>query len=94
MRTRLLIAVILVLLGALLLVQIAIAMSSSNYRLDWFTLLTTGGGGAASSTNYAINLTIGQSAAGTSSSANYQAGLGYWSGVSGSYRVFLPLIMK
>jgi hypothetical protein len=94
MRTRLLIAVIVVLLGGLLLSQIALAMSSANYHLDWFAPLTSGGGGAASSANYAVNLTIGQSATGASSSANYEVGLGYWYGATGSYRVYLPLILK
>jgi hypothetical protein len=69
-------------------------MSSANYHLEWFTPLTSGGGGAASSANYAINLTIGQSVTGASSSANYQTGLGYWYGVASGYRVYLPLILK
>jgi len=71
-----------------------LAMSSTNYRLDWFTPLTSGGGGAASSTNYAVNLTIGQAAIGGSSSANYAAGLGYWYGVAMGYKVYLPIVLK
>lgn len=94
MRKRLLVAVVVVLLGGLLLVQIAMAMSSAHYRLDWFTPLTTGGGGTATSAHYAGNITIGQSAYKASASTNYHAGLGYWYGVGDSYRVFLPLIMK
>ena len=72
----------------------ALAMSSTNYRLDWFTPLTGGGGGAASSTNYAVNLTIGQAAIGRSSSANYAAGLGYWHGVEQQFRIYLPIVLK
>ena len=72
----------------------ALAMSSTNYKLDWFTPLTSGGGGAASSTNYAVNLTIGQAAIGGSSSANYAAGLGYWYGVEQQFRVYLPIVLK
>ncbi len=82
-----------ILLCVLGLAQVALAMSSTNYRLDWFTPLT-GGGGSASSTHYAINFTVGQSAIGTSTSTSYNAGLGFWHGASSSYRVFLPLIMK
>jgi hypothetical protein len=93
MKTKL-VVIASVLCVACLLAGSAWAMSSANYRLGWFTPLTSGGGGAASSVNYAVNMTIGQSAIGASSSANYKAGLGYWYGVSGSYRVFLPLIMK
>ena len=71
-------------------------MSSDNYRLDWFIPLTGGGGGAADSTNYAINLTVGQSATGTSSSTNYGGCLGYWCGATaaGEFRVYLPLVLK
>jgi hypothetical protein len=72
----------------------ALAMSSTNYRLDWFTPLTSGGGGTASSTNYAINLTIGQAAIGASSSANYAVGLGYWYGAAVGYKVYLPLVLR
>jgi hypothetical protein len=93
MRKRLFVAIVVVLLGGLLLAQIALAMSSTNYRLGSFTPLT-GGGGAASSTHYAVNLTVGQTAIGASTSTNYQAGLGYWYGVGGSYQVYLPLILK
>ncbi len=94
MRKRLFIAVVVVLLGGLLLAQIALAMSSSSYRLDWFTSLTSGGGGAASSTHYAVNLTIGQTAIGASTSTNYQMGLGYWYGVNITYKVFLPVVLR
>ena len=82
----------------LLLVGSAVAMSSTSYRLDWYTPLTSSGGGTANSTNYAVNLTVGQAAIGGSSSANYAAGLGYWNGVEwygiGQLRVFLPLVFK
>jgi hypothetical protein len=94
MRKRLIILSVGVLLSGLLLAQIAVAMSGGSYKLDWFTPLTSGGGGAASSTHYAINFTIGQTAFGISASTNYKAGLGYWYGVGGSYRVYLPLILK
>ena len=65
-----------------------------NCRLDWFTPLTGGGGGPASSTNYAVNLTVGQSAIGASASANYEGCLGYWCGTAVEYRVYLPLVLR
>ena len=71
-----------------------LAMSSANYRLDWFTPLTGGGGGAAGSASYAVNLTVGQTAIGSASSSSYQACLGYWCGAVGQWRVYLPLITK
>ncbi len=94
MNHKRLVVLLMVLLCALWLAQVTLAMSSANYRLDWFTPLTTGGGGAASSTNYAVNLTIGQAAIGGSSSANYATGLGYWYSVGQQLRVYLPIVVK
>ena len=90
-RTWIMITVIV--LGGLLLVEVATAMSSTNYRLDWYTPLTSSGG-PASSTNYAGNFSVGQAVVGYANSTDYAAGLGYWYGASGPYQVFLPLIMK
>jgi hypothetical protein len=86
--------ILLTLIVLLLLAGSAMAMSSTNYRLDWFTPLTSGGGGAASSPNYAVNVTIGQSATGPSSSTNYQVGLGYWYGAVVGYKIYLPLVLR
>jgi len=93
MKRRRFIMVLLVLLCLLWLVQGAGAMSSTNYRLEWFTV-TGSGGGAAGSTHYAVNFTVGQTAIGASSSTNYGTGLGYWYGTAGGYRIYLPLILK
>ena len=93
MKTQL-VTTIGVLVVLCLLAGSALAMSSINYRLDWFTPLTGGGGGAASSTNYAVNLTIGQAAIGGSSSANYAVGLGYWYGAAVQYKIFLPIVLR
>lgn len=82
-----------VLICGLLLAGSALAMSSANYRLDWFTPLTGGGGGPASSTNYAVNVTVGQTAIEVSSNGSYRACLGYWCGES-FYRFYLPLVTK
>jgi len=71
----------------------ALAMRSEHYWLDWFVPLT-GSGGAASSTNYAVNFTVGQSAIGAYTSANYRACLGYWCGAGAQYRVYLPLVLR
>ncbi len=94
MTKRLFVILICVLLSGLLLVQIAAAMSSTHYRLDWFTPLTTGGGGTASSAHYAVNLTIGQTVIGSSTGTNYKTGLGYWYGAGGASRIFLPIVLK
>jgi hypothetical protein len=86
--------ILLNLAALLLLASSALAMSSTNYRLDWFTPLTGGGGGPAGSANYAVNLTVGQTAISSASSASYQACLGYWCGVGRPWRVYLPLVLK
>ena len=93
MKERKTIALLIVLL-CILLTGDALAMSSTNYRLDWFTPLTSGGGGAASSTNYAANLTVGQTVIGQSSSASHVAGLGYWYGAAIEYKIFLPVVLR
>jgi hypothetical protein len=86
--------VLIALAAPLLLVGPVLAMSSTNYRLDWFTPLTSGGGGPASSAHYAVNFTIGQSAIGASASTNYKGCLGYWCGAAGQYRLYLPLVTR
>ena len=83
----------LILIAFLLLGGSALAMSSANYRLDWFSPLT-GSGGAASSTNYAVNFTVGQSAIGASASTNYGGCLGYWCETAVEDRVYLPLVLR
>jgi hypothetical protein len=85
---------LLLLIALVLVVNRAWAMSSTHYRLDWFTPLTSGGGGPAASAHYAANFTIGQTVVGASSNTNYKLGLGYWYGAAGGYRVYLPLILK
>jgi hypothetical protein len=87
-------ALVMAVLAVLLLSGSALAMSSANYRLDWFVPLTGGGGGPAASANYAANFTVGQSAIGASTSASYSTGLGYWYGVAAFIKNFLPLLLR
>ena len=92
MRRR--VTVLLALTTILLLAGSALAMSSTNYRLDWFTPMTGGGGAPASSASYAVNFTVGQTAIGGASSSSYRACLGYWCGAVGQWQVYLPLILR
>ena len=78
----------------LLLTSSALAMSSTNYKLDWFVPLTGSGGSEMSSTNYKAYVTVGQTAIGASASTNYGACLGYWCGQLSGGRLHLPLIMR
>jgi hypothetical protein len=78
-----------------LLISVSVwAMASANYRLDWFVFSSVAGGAKSSSTTHLANFTIGQTIAGSSSSANYRAGLGYWYGAGNPYMCFMPVIAK
>jgi hypothetical protein len=79
----------------LLLVGSVLAMSSNNYRLEWFTPLTSGGGGAASSANYAADLTVGQTASTALSSASYGGCIGFWCREGPEpYNIYLPIVVR
>ena len=71
-----------------------LAMSSTNYRLDWLTPLTGSGGGPAGSASFAVDLTVGQTVIGDAASLHYQVCLGYWCGTGGRWRVYLPLVLR
>lgn len=89
--TRILaVAALFLLVGSVL----ALAMSSTHFRLDWFTPGTSGGGGPVASAHYAANLTVGQSAVGALSGTHYQACLGYWCGAAVPNRTYLPLVVR
>lgn len=86
-------------MGLLVLVAVAlalgaVAMTSSNYRLDWFAPGTSGGGGTSTSANYVAHFTVGQTAIGAMNSANYKVNLGYWYGLVRIFRRFLPVVMN
>ena len=94
MNKRKWITLLTVALLVLLLAGNVLAMSSSGYALEWYVPVTGGGGGEASSANYAVNFTVGQSVIGTSSSASYSTGLGYWYGLLKEWLISLPIIFN
>lgn len=95
MKTSHIASLFLLVLLLLLVTQTVLAMTSTTYRLDWFTPLTSNGGGASASTNYAANVTVGQTVRGPSASASYAAGLGYWYGLLDQLRhLFLPIVRR
>lgn len=85
-------AILLALIIVLLLAGRALAMSSENFRLDWFPPLT-GSGGTASSSNYITNFTVGQNAIGFTYGTQYDGCLGYWCHIL-QYRLHLPLVRR
>lgn len=94
MKRRTFLPIALALLCTAMLAGGVLALSSSQYQLDWFTPLTTGGGGQASSGHYAVHLTAGQAARSALSSTHYGLCLGYWCGAGFSDWVYLPLVTR
>ncbi len=95
LRSRLVtLGVLAALLAALLLAQVAGAMGSTNYELEWYELLVGSGGPKLTSTHYAVEATVGQSAVGLSSSTHYRAGLGYWFGALMDWLTRLPILVR
>lgn len=63
--------------------QVALAMTSTNYAIN-FDSINSGGRDDATSTNYALRDTIGEQATGDSTSTNYQIRAGYRTGDAAS----------
>ena len=94
MRIKLLVTLI-VILALLLTAGSTLGISSPNYVLDWFVPLTGAGGEAAASASYTAHFTVGQTATGSSGSASYAAGLGFWYGIGEQIKnIFLPLVLR
>lgn len=68
------------LVGLLLLTLPAIAAPASGEQIKWQVIAS--GGGSSTSTNYKISATVGQTAAGLTSSANYKLNQGFWQAFS------------
>jgi hypothetical protein len=96
MIKRTMTALVVVLLCTLLVSGVALSMSSSNYRLDWFTPLTGSGGGQVGSANYAANFTVGQSISGAIAGTNHSFCLGYWCRVEVEVenKIYLPSLFR
>ncbi len=71
-----------------------LAISSTHYRLDWYTPLTTGGGGTSSSAGYTVQFSVGQTATQPSTSTHYKVGMGFWYGETQNPKLYLPVIVK
>jgi hypothetical protein len=76
---------------ALLIVPI-VAAQGGGYDLAWFTI--DGGGGESEGGGYSLSGTIGQPDAGVLTGGGYTLSGGFWSGIGGSYRIYLPLVMR
>ena len=94
MKKKTLFILSLIILLALVLPQVAQAMDSENYSIDWMVPLTGAGGRQVSSENYSLNLTVGQSVVGSAESASYQTRLGFWQDFLSIMKIYLPLVLK
>ncbi len=78
----------------LVLLSYPAAAAPAAVQMDWYTPMTIAGGGHAISTNYSMNMSIGQSVIGGGESAGYKVVLGYWSGLGYLYHLLLPLLHR
>ena len=79
------------LVGSLLVSSGVGALAQNAIR--WYVF--SGGGGRIQSADYTINSTVGQAVIGSSSSASYQLGAGYWYGVAEVRRMlYLPIVLR
>ncbi|MCL7452200.1 MAG: hypothetical protein M8467_04035 [Anaerolineae bacterium] len=96
-RKSLILAFGLVLLLAVLTIGgAALAQTSSNYNLEWHVI--GGGGRPVSSARYVVHSTIGQGSASLFylTGEHHRLAAGFWAvaGVSGPYRIYLPIVMR
>ncbi len=97
---RMHVAVLLAALAGILIMSSALAMASTNYRIDWFVPLPGGGLRNLSSPSYAADGTLGQTGINTGGSSNYMVGWGFWYGivqgniVVPSYTIQLPIVIN
>ena len=89
-RTRLLLAILLV----LMLTIPALAQSGGPYDLPWFTV--SSGGGHSTGGDYALSGTAGQPDAGVLTGGGYTLGGGFWGGgaVAVEYDIYLPVVLR
>jgi len=86
-------SVILLLVGLLLLLTIlATAAAPTGFAVPW--QVVGSGGGDSSSASFSVSGTIGQPLTGVSSNNTFTLPSGYWSGETGNYSIYLPIIIE
>jgi len=95
MRRKILL--LLALSGLCLITASAIAAApdqpAADYAIPWWTV--EGGGGGSAGGLYALNGTVGQADAQTSSGGVYVLTGGFWNdAITSPYRIYLPVIRK
>ncbi|MEJ2734920.1 MAG: hypothetical protein P8189_15360 [Anaerolineae bacterium] len=84
-----------VLLAVALLACLLVAGVAQAYRAsaaDWWVI--GGGGGHVATAPYTLDGTVGQAVVGTVSQVPYDLCTGFWCGAEGTYRIYLPLVLR
>ena len=93
MRKKLLLTLLLVLLLGLAFVGVVAAQTSDGFDLSWYVI--SGGGGNSEGSDYVLSSTVGQTAAGESTSSDgYTQTHGFWQTFVDTLRTLLPLAVK
>jgi hypothetical protein len=83
------------LLAVLLLSCLLVAGVAQAYRAaaaDWWVI--GGGGDHLATAPYTLDGTVGQGIVGAVSQMPYELCTGFWCGAEGTYRVYLPLVVR
>jgi hypothetical protein len=74
--------------------RVARAQSGGGFDLSWH--VAGNGGGPMASSNFQLNGTVGQPGvgAGLATGGSYQVGPGFWYGVGGEHKIYLPLVLR
>jgi hypothetical protein len=86
---------LMVVLGTLVLTEVALGQASTNFDLSWHLL--SGGGGSRSSAGYRIDDSLGQWIGQSASSTSYRIEPGFWYGTVVSEegrKIYLPLVVR
>lgn len=86
------IVLLLILVVLLMLASTTLAGASTNYTLAPDVIAS--GGQASALTNYSFVATVGQPLIGSNGSAAYSTCSGFWCGIVGGYKVYLPIGLK
>jgi hypothetical protein len=88
-------AIFLAVLVALYLAAGALAMSSANYRMDWYELQPGASGATAKqSSSHQLRDSVGAPLVITMNSSQHRLGLGYWQGVEVIGSLYLPMVSR
>ena len=74
--------------------RVALAQSGGGFDLSWH--VAGNGGGPMTSSSFQLNGTVGQPGVGVglTEGGSHQVGPGFWYGIGGEHRIYLPLVVR